>query len=221
MNIYYIYAYIRSKDSNTAPAGTPYYIGKGKDNRAFYQHKKSDHTGVSTPSDRSKIIILETNLTEIGAFALERRLIRWWGRKDLRTGILNNKTDGGDGTSGALQSDSAKKKISESQKKRIRRPLSEETKLKISIGGRGLTRSAVTCAKISEANKGKSKSATMKKKLSESTLGRLKGPHSEETKEKIRESKKYISEETREKMRISALNRKKHEKFGEKCNECN
>lgn len=27
-NIYYVYAYIRSKDSETARAGTPYYIGK-------------------------------------------------------------------------------------------------------------------------------------------------------------------------------------------------
>lgn len=34
-HIYYVYAYIRSKDSDTAKAGTPYYIGKGKHKRAF------------------------------------------------------------------------------------------------------------------------------------------------------------------------------------------
>ena len=90
-NIYYIYAYIRSKDSTTAPAGTPYYIGKGTGNRAFTNHH------FKIPNDKSRIIILEDNLTEIGALALERRLIRWYGRKDLNTGILMNQSDGGDG----------------------------------------------------------------------------------------------------------------------------
>jgi len=96
-NIYYVYAYVRSKDSSTAKAGTPYYIGKGKGHRAWLSHTSKTKKGVPLPSNRTYIVILERNLTNVGALALERRLIAWWGRKDLGTGILMNKTDGGDG----------------------------------------------------------------------------------------------------------------------------
>lgn len=93
--IYYVYAYLRSKDSISAKAGTPYYIGKGKENRAF----SKNHTA-PLPKEKSKIVFLETNLTEIGAFALERRYIEWYGCKYDSTGILHNRTKGGEGQSG-------------------------------------------------------------------------------------------------------------------------
>ena len=105
---FYVYAYLR-KD------GSPYYIGKGVGRRAWNNHRIKTNgkysKGINLPST-NRIIILEANLSEIGALAIERRMIKWYGRKDNNTGILRNETDGGDGTSGIVLSAEWKRKKS-------------------------------------------------------------------------------------------------------------
>lgn len=100
--IFYTYAYLRKKDN------TPYYIGKGQKDRAFRKHK-----GISVPKDRSRVIFLKQNLTEEEAFKHEKYMIAVFGRKDLGTGILLNKTDGGEGVSGHIITEEQREKYRE------------------------------------------------------------------------------------------------------------
>jgi hypothetical protein len=95
MNGFYVYAYLRSQSSPSGEIGTPYYIGKGKDDRAFVRcgHK------VSPPTNRDAIRFLSTTMSEIDAHQLEVLLIHLYGRLDLGTGCLRNRTAGGEGYS--------------------------------------------------------------------------------------------------------------------------
>ena len=174
---YYTYAYLRED-------GTPYYIGKGEKDRIRKKGKKE----IKPPKDKSRIIFLKKNLTEQEAFKHEIYMIDVFGRKDLGTGILRNKTNGGEGSSGLKMSDDAKRKI---QQKR---------KLFFENGGKhpllGKNHSEESKRKMSEVKEGKKLSEQHKEKIRKSTEGKhstygmLGKTHSPETKRKMSESQK-------------------------------
>lgn len=85
-NRFYTYAYLREDR-------TPYYIGKGSKDRVYRRGKKC----IKPPKDKYRIIFLKQNLAEEDAFKHEEYMIAVFGRKDLGTGILLNRTNGGDG----------------------------------------------------------------------------------------------------------------------------
>lgn len=90
MNIYYVYQYLRDD-------ATPYYIGKGKHNRAWVSHRRSNGAELK-PSDPNRICIIQENLTEEEAFNLEVVLIAKYGLKS-EGGLLVNLLYGGQGYS--------------------------------------------------------------------------------------------------------------------------
>ena len=172
---YYTYAYLREDR-------TPYYIGKGQGRRLYGRSKRD----IKPPKDKSRIIFLKQNLTEEEAFRHEVYMIAVFGRKDLGTGILHNRTNGGDGASGAVRNEEFKKKLSEANKgknnsnygkmgkdsPRYGKKHTQETKDKISKKMKGKTMSKEFKQKISVANKGKILSEETKRKMSEVRKGK-------------------------------------------------
>jgi len=203
MNIYYVYKYLREKDSITASAGTPYYIGKGKGNRI-----KSKHS-VYVPKNDRLIEIVSSGLSECDAHILECELIQQYGRKDLGTGILHNRTNGGEGLSGFSHSEQTKQKLrkphTEEHKRKISKackgipkPKSDKHKNKVqkwkdeNVKGKsyielyGLDKANRLAKKISESNQGRAVSIETRNKISIAQKGIPRNPHSNETKEKMR-----------------------------------
>ena len=150
-NRFYTYAYLREDK-------TPYYIGKGSGKRIY----ASKGRPCNKPKDKSRIIFLKQNLTEEEAFKHEKYMIAVFGRKDIGTGILNNKTDGGEGSSGHIIKKETRMKISEKVSGKNHPlygrigelhhgygvPRNEETKQKISNTLKGKPLPKEVCEKI-------------------------------------------------------------------------
>ena len=170
--IYYTYAWLRED-------GTPYYVGKGKNHRAWRKG--------SPPKER--VLILKKGLCEQDAFKHEVYMIFVLGRKDKECGILRNRTDGGEGCAGHFwkHTEEWRAKASASMKgKNKGRKHSEEFKELKRQQALGRMKSAEEKQKISEALTGRARSKDSVAKSTAFHLGR-KRPQS--TCQKVRDAK--------------------------------
>jgi hypothetical protein len=103
------YVYVHRKKTN----GDVFYVGKGKGNRAWLTTTRSLLWNRTKDKYGYIVEIVQNNLQEWYAFELEKELICKYGRKDNKTGILVNMSDGGEGPSGQLISEAQRKKLSD------------------------------------------------------------------------------------------------------------
>jgi hypothetical protein len=158
----------------------PFYIGIGKtEKRAYEKIKRNQFWCNIVAKTDFEVEILFDDLSWDEAGEKEKEFIKLYGKKNNKTGTLVNITDGGGGILGVRHTEESKRKISIASKYMIRKPISQETKDKISKSLTGRE----------GANKGYKHTQEAKEKLRQINLGKVghnKGKvMSEETKLKI------------------------------------
>ena len=151
----YVYRHVRL-DKNE-----PFYIGVGTDKNYKRAHEKC-------PSRRNEIWlrivsktkftvdILFDNISDEEAKQKEIEFVKLYGRKDIKTGTLANRTAGGDGVIERVFSPEYRKKLSDASKRRI---VTEEQKDYLRKLRIGVPLTIDARLKISAANKGRPKTA--------------------------------------------------------------
>jgi hypothetical protein len=128
-----------------------------------------------------EIEIVMDNLTEVDALAFEQSMIRVIGRRNVGRGPLCNLTDGGDGASGRVVSQSTREKIAAANTGRM---VTEETKHKLR-GRRGWRRSEEWRQRMSEVLRGRKRTAATCQRIGDSKRG---FKHSDTTRQRMSES---------------------------------
>lgn len=168
----------------------PFYVGKGK-HRSGYSPRYEDHLKraleIKNSRDRNyhklnrirkivrsgfqpeiKIIIETENETE--ALEKEIKLIKFYGRRDKKTGILTNMTDGGDGISGRVCTEEDRKKRS-LRFRGSRNPMYGIHRIGKDNPFYGKTHNKKTRDKLSKTHKGKIISIETRKKMADALKG--------------------------------------------------
>jgi hypothetical protein len=111
--MFYVYIY---RDPRPTKNKQPVYVGKGTGDRDLSHWSKGSHNkplqdflSHLKANNLEAIVerVFETE-NEEEAFAKEMQLIELYGRRDLRTGSLFNRTAGGEGPTGYIKSDAEK-----------------------------------------------------------------------------------------------------------------
>lgn len=172
-NVFYVYEHWRL-DRNEC-----FWVGKGHGNRAYDFERNNHYNNVVRKLHRLgyevEVRFVATKLSEESALRIEIETISRWREAGV---TLTNQTAGGEGVSGLKHSLESREKMSAANKRRLRKPLSDETKRKISQAQAGQKRglrgphSEETRRKMSAARRGKA-------------ANRPGYTHSDETREKI------------------------------------
>ena len=181
---FYVYLHIRLDNM------TPFYVGKGKRDRAYDLDRSDFHNSVRDEYD-CKVVIIKDKLTESQAFRLEKRMIEYYvltlgygipikgyDNYDHDLPYLTNFTWGGEGTSGIKLSEETKLKMSESHKGK---QFSEEHKQNLREANKGKNKGKMVgeknpmFGKNAYANKTEEEMEEIRRKKSESMKGKMAG----------------------------------------------
>lgn len=110
--LHYVYGHYKKSDSEIFYVGKGSSRSKGKYYRANTKNKRTDFWQKVVEKHGYFVKIIATCKNEKDAFLLEKLLIKQYGRRDLKTGVLVNLTDGGEGSVGHITSEETRKKHS-------------------------------------------------------------------------------------------------------------
>jgi hypothetical protein len=198
-----------------ADTGEVFYVGKGKDRRAWSLSNRNRHWREIVAVHGLTVEVAVSELSENDAFEHERRLIELHRATAVR---LANLTTGGQGISGCKRPPESEETRAKKRASALGRPMSPEAIAKTAAFHTGRKRGPETLAKMSASLKGKNvgreysnetraklaaaaaghkHSAETRARMSASMTGKKKGPQSPEHRAKIALKRKQYWERWR------------------------